>query len=64
MIEQEPKIVEREVAVSITLSKILTVDIYEDPTGYEDLKSAVLEQVDLPGDSTWNVDDFEVVSNE
>lgn len=53
-----------EVVVSITLSKVLIVDAYEDDNGELDLKGAVMDQVVLPGDSTWSVDDFEVVSNE
>lgn len=63
----EPQLRQIEVAVSITLSKLVTVEVElhtNDYDGYIDLKSAVLDQINLPGDSTWSVDDFEVISNE
>lgn len=74
-----PKEQEIEVYVSVTLSKPVKIAVtdyevekFEDEDGiivtennYNncDLKGAVIKQIDLPGDETWNVDDFEVVLN-
>lgn len=70
---------EIEVCVSLTLSKIVKVkvrdydilNVVDDGIAFTerdystcDIKSAVMEQIDLPGDATWDVDDFEVVLNE
>lgn len=73
--QSDPKPEEIEVVVSLTLSKVLkvkvtdyTTDVDEDGNSYNDysecdIAGAVTEQVDLPGDSTWDIDDFEVILN-
>ena len=76
--EEENPEEEIEVCVSITLSKIVkvkvrdyeTINVVEDNIVFTDrdystcdLKSAVMEQINLPGDNTWDVDDFEVTLN-
>ena len=69
--------VDVEVTVSITLSKTVTVSVDDytaepnwDEEGYCepsydfsecDLKRAVQEQIDLPMEHGWTIDDFEVV---
>lgn len=77
--EEENPEEEIEVCVSLTLSKIVKVkvrdyeilNVVDDGIAFTerdystcDIKSAVMEQIDLPGDSTWDVDDFEAVLNE
>lgn len=56
------KINEVEVTVSVTLSKVLKVNV-EDVYDNIDLKNAVEEQYILPQDECpdWDLDDFEVI---